>query len=303
MPPTDPPPPVTPTAKPASRPAAPTSRPSPSGGTTSPPADTKQRTIAPRERREVAAKWLFMASEGFGKTTFAAQSPSPLLLMTPGESGYDTLLSAGRVPAIPAYELESWEDLLGWCDSLLADPQGIKTLAIDELKGVEALCHDFEVRTTYKGDRSKFMSYHKGYESAINTFRQLLVRLERLNRQHGMQVILLSHLVVKNHKHPLVADFDRYVPAVHEKTKREALAWCDACLFGTFQTHVATDDADGITGKGKGIGGTDRVIHTEYRDGWDAKNRFGLKPTIAVPNDPTQVWPTVWNALQTAIGG
>ena len=51
-------------------------------------------------------------------------------------------------------------------------------------------------------------------------------------------------------------------------------------------------------GKVKGIGGTDRVLYAERRDAFDAKNRYGMPPEVDVPDDPAQIWTTIWDQIK-----
>ena len=89
-------------------------------------------------------------------------------------------------------------------------------------------------------------------------------------------------------------NFDRYVCDVHPKTWAATCKWADAVLFGNFLTVV---DKAAHTGKGKGVGGTDRVIYTARRDAFDAKNRFGMPAELWLSDDPTESWGILWNSI------
>lgn len=290
-----------PAAPPAPPPAPPptwnASRPP---GAASPNTAGVRRVVKPREKRAIVPKIVFMAEEGFGKTTFGAYAPSPMILMSPGETGYDTLLSAGTVPQCPAEEVRDWPDLMGWCDSLLADPQGIQTLVLDELGGLERLCHNMVCARDYKGDFEAFMSFHKGYEVAVRDWRTFMAKLEQLNARHAITIVVLSHVRKSAYRNPVGQDYDRFSLDVHDKTTgAEMRGWADAILFGRFRTIIEHDKKNStVVGKGKGIGGTDRVIYTERRDAWDAKNRYRMPFEIDVAKiAPEQMWATVWNLI------
>ena len=64
-------------------------------------------------------------------------------------------------------------------------------------------------------------------------------------------------------------------------------------LFGKFVTITEKSK----TGVIKGIGGTDRILYTERRDAFDAKNRYGMPAEIDIPNDPAKTWETIWKHL------
>jgi hypothetical protein len=104
---------------------------------------------------------------------------------------------------------------------------------------------------------------------------------------------MLGHVQVRPFKNPLGADYDRYVCDVHHKTWGVTHKWADAVLFGTFRTVL--DEKKGT--KPKGIGGADRVLFCERRDAYDAKNRYGMPEELDIPNEPAEVWGTIWAAV------
>lgn len=242
---------------------------------------------------------VFNAVEGFGKTSYIAYAPNAAILMARGERGYTTLLGAGRVPKIPHVSIDSWADALAVVDGLADDPQGIKFLGFDALGGFERLCHEYVCNRDFGGDWGEkgFGSFQKGYEVSVTEWLKLLVKLDALRDRHGIAPVMLSHSKVATFKNPDGADFDRYVSDVHQKTWAATAKWADLILFGKFFTVVQQKD-NNVLKKGKGIGGTDRVVYTERRDAWDAKNRYGLPPEIDMPNDPSQMWQTVWSQIR-----
>lgn len=220
--------------------------------------------------------------EGWGKTSLASNAPGAVIIQARGETGYQTLVSMGRVPAIPCTTVESWEGLLGLLDQVIADPGTMRTLILDALGGFERLCHEHVCARDFKGDWSDkgFGSFHKGYDVAVTDWLGLLNRLDRI-RDKGIAVMVLSHVHVKSFKNPTGGDFDRYESACHTKTWGVTHKWADAVLFCTFRTITEKKD-----GKTKGIGGTDRVAFTERRDAFDAKNRHGMPEEIDIPGEP-----------------
>lgn len=260
------------------------------------------RVLTVAKPQGLVARLLCYAVEGFGKTSLGMHAPDPVLFQSRGELGYQTLLNAGRAPEIPAPVINEWNELLEWLDSLIADQQGRKTLVFDALGGFERLCHEHVCKTLFDNDWSDsgFLSYNKGYDQSVTEWLKFLQRLDRLHSL-GLTVVLLGHSRVKPFKNPLGADYDRYECDVHPKTWAVTAKWADAVLFGNFFTHVEVkrgDQKKNVTErKGKGIGGSERWLYTERRAGFDAKNRFGMESEIVLPNDPAQVWPTVWAAI------
>ncbi len=231
--------------------------------------------------------------EGWGKTSLASNAPGAVIIQARGETGYQTLVGMGRVPAIPSTVAESWDGLLSLLDQVIAEPGNMKTLVLDALGGFERLCHEHVCARDFKGDWGDkgFGSFHKGYDLSVTDWLGLLNRLDRI-REKGVAIFLLSHVQVKSFKNPTGGDFDRYEAACHQKTWGVTHKWADAVLFCTFRTITEKKD-----GKTKGIGGTDRIVYTERRDAFDAKNRHGMPEEIEIPGDPAQAYQLVASFL------
>lgn len=234
------------------------------------------------------------AVEGWGKTTAGAHADGAAILMADGETGYETLVQAGRVPSVPVATVSSWADLIGLIDAIQAEPGDVKNVVLDALGGFERMCHTHVCKRDFQGDWSErgFLGFHKGYEMSVNEWLILLARLDRLRTAHDIGIIMLSHSRIRPGRNPLGEDYDRYETEAHPKTWGVTAKWADAVLFGTFYTVTKRDGQ-----RAKGIGGADRVLYTEHRDAFDAKNRFGLPPVIDIPNDPTTVWETIIGAI------
>lgn len=230
-----------------------------------------------------------------------AYAENSAIMMAEGESGYTTLYNANRVPERPQMTMKSWPDVLAQVEALVKDPGRIKLLVFDAVGGFERLCHRLVCETQFKGDWGEkgFIGYMRGYDISISEWLKLLSALERLRfGPAAVDVLLLGHAKVQPFKNPMGADFDRYACECHHKTWGVTHKWADAVLFGTFASVVDRDKPSDK--KGKGIGGTQRVIYTERRDAFDAKNRFGLPQEIDIPNDRTKAWSTFADLLKGA---
>jgi hypothetical protein len=255
--------------------------------------------LKPREPGNLPPRLIVTAVEGWGKTTLGANAPDPFIMMAPDETGYDTLLQHKLVPQVPADIVHGWQDTLNWLDSLARDPQGCKTIVLDALSGFERLCHEAVCAEHFKGDWGDggFMAYHKGYDLAAGEWRKLLTRLDTLHN-NGLLIILLAHARDKPYHNPDGADYDRHVCDVHDKTWGPTHKWADAVFFGTFFTAMTNEKQAERTGKGKAIGGTRRVLYTERRATWDAKNRFGMPESIDLLGGPSASWGELWRHIE-----
>jgi len=270
-------------------------------------ARTESRTAAttcalklePREVKALPPRLIVTAVEGWGKTTLGANAPDPFIMMAPDETGYDTLLQHELVPQVPADISDTWQNTLDWLDSLARDPQERKTLVLDAIGGYERQCHEAVCAEHFDGDWGDkgFMAYHKGYDLAAGEWRKLLSRLDVLHNK-GLIIVLLAHTRIKPFKNPVGPDYDRYVCDVHDKTWGPTHKWADAVFFGTFFTSMANEKQAERTGKGKAIGGTRRVLYTERRATWDAKNRFGMPESIDLLGGPSASWQEIWQHIK-----
>ena len=233
------------------------------------------------------------AVEGWGKTSTVAHAPDAGIIMCDAETGYSTLLGAGRVPAIATAHATTWQELLDIIAGLKADPGGIKVLGIDALSGAERLCYQCVCDRDFKSDWTSFYAYAKGPDLAVNEWMMMLAGLDAL-RQHGIAIMILSHAQVRPYANPTGTDFDRYTTDTNRKTWSATTKWADAVLFGEFYTVVEEKKGK----RPKGTGGTERILHTERRDAYDAKNRYGMPEVIDIENDPSKTWGTIWNAIK-----
>jgi len=242
--------------------------------------------------------------EGWGKTTLGALAPDPAIVQIRGETGYDTLLGAGLVPAVPCITANSWPVLLAAFKREAESESPHKTYVTDALGGAETLCHEFVCDRDFNGDWGEkgFASFQKGYDVAVPEWISFLDTLDALH-QRGSMIILLSHANVVNFKNPLGEDFDRYAAALHKKTWAPTRKWADAIFFATYRTLTHDRDAQGRKTQAKGIGGTQRVIFTERRDAFDAKNRYSMPPELDVPDGVEHLWPLIWANIPAANKG
>ena len=115
--------------------------------------------------------------EGVGKTSFASCAPRPIVLMTRGETGLDTLINAGQVPETSHFpELLTWKDLLATLAVLQHEPHDFRTVGIDTINGAERLCHEYVCQRDFNGNwgRDGFTAFMTGYEVALAEWRTFL---------------------------------------------------------------------------------------------------------------------------------
>lgn len=236
------------------------------------------------------------AVEGWGKTSFAAQVPGVVFLETRGETGLETLIDAGQLPGVPHLpEITNFPDLLAAVDFLTEEEHPYRALALDVINGAERLCHEEVCRRDFNGEWGDkgFGGYQRGYDVSLADWTDLLVRMDKLRATRKMGIMLLCHTKVATFKNPEGPDYDRYQPDMNAKTWATTHKWADVVLFGNFETVVTggtTGEGTKAGRKGKGAGGSVRMMYAERTAAYDAKNRLGLPAEIEMGTSPAEAW-------------
>ncbi len=217
-----------------------------------------------RGKKKVGKRILVYGPGGVGKSTLAAQFPSPVFFdPTGGTSAMD----------VARYEpSDTWMDLMTFIEG--DEVTEFQTVVIDELSEVERLCWDYVCERHGKKNIDQF-EWGKGYKAALSEFRILAARLERL-KKNGVDVVLLGHSEHETFKNPEGDDYDRFNLRMHRYVAGFLYQWCDAYLFA--RTKVYTGSTKG--GKVIALGDGERQLHCIERPAYFAKNRFGLPGTV-----------------------
>lgn len=275
-------------------------------------ARAKQRfslaAITERKKTRVPLRILMNGIGGVGKTSFAAQFPSPIFIQSRGESGLQTLESAGLASAsiMPFehdgktyHEAQTWDDVLDAVEWLRCEDHGFKTIVFDVINGVEKLLFEHVCRRDFGGDWGEkgFHSYGKGFEVSSVTFKELTINLDRLRTERGMTCLMLCHSTTRTVKNPLGADYDRYTADMNEKCWHQLYNWCDIVLFANREVNVRVQRG---SNKGK-ADSIDRVLHTDEGPAWFAKNRHNLPPEISMGSSASECYANFVQAMKESI--
>ena len=245
--------------------------------TTSPLAQVKRGRLTGRPVRVI-----LYGADGVGKSTFASQAPSPVFLCA--EDG-TAQLDVARLP-----EPGSWSDVLDSVKALTFEQHDFKTLVIDTLDWLEPLCWREVCRLGGKRNIEDF-PYGKGFASAVDIWRDLILQIQAMSVKRGMNLIALAHSHVKKIDDPIAGAYDRHALKLHEKTAALWRESVDAVLFARVQ--VFTQVIDERTKKTRVFGDGSRVVMTSPTAGFDAKSRLPLEAEI----------PLDWSVIQEAADG
>ena len=219
---------------------------------------------------------------GVGKTTFAAESPKPVFILT--EDGLGTL----DVEHFPL--AKSFDDVLGALAALYTEKHDYRTVVIDSVDWLEPLVWARACRDN--GWKSiEDAGYGKGYVAALDLWRQYLDGLNALRNERGMTIIQIAHTDIKRFDSPEHDPYDRYVIKLHTRAAALLQEYADIVLFANYRISTVKADVGFNKKVNRALGSGERVMHSVERPAFLAKNRYSLPDTL----------PLNWSAFAQAM--
>ena len=208
---------------------------------------------------------LLYGPDGVGKSTFGAMAPSPIFLGT--EQGTNEL-DVERLPA-PS----TWSDVRLGVTELTNEKHSYKTLVIDSADWLEPILHQSICdRHNVASIELAAGGYGKGYLEAVTQWSDFTKALAKLRDTRGMNIIIIAHSeVVKFNDPSTQSEYDRYQLKLYRKSAALLREFVDSVLFATFEVHSKKEGQ-----RTRMFGDGARVMYTERRPAFDAKNRCGL---------------------------
>lgn len=221
--------------------------------------------------------------EGIGKSTFGANAPKPVFL---GAEDGTAQLDVARFP-----KPENFSEVMETLRTLTTEQHEFETLVVDTLDWLEPLVWDEAVRLA--GDKDiktiEDFGFGRGYTAAIDIWRRFLRGIEDMRKAKPMHVVLIAHSWSKAFKNPEGLDYDRYEMKLNQKAAGLLKEWGDCVLFAKYETYARVDEK---TKRVRGVDTGARIIYTERRAAYDAKNRYSLPPELPLS------WGDFWAAVQ-----
>jgi hypothetical protein len=168
------------------------------------------------------------------------------------------------------------------------EKHNFQTLVIDSLDWLEPLIWQHVCQAGGKKSIEDF-GYGKGYVEATDIWRTVLRLLDTINSK-GIAVIMIAHSHIKRFDSPETESYDRYEIKLHQKAGGLIYEWADAVLFANYRVFTKTAQ-NGFNEKTRAVGTGERVLYTQERPAYRAKNRYGLPEML----------PLDWNTLVSAI--
>lgn len=223
------------------------------------------------------------APDGVGKTSFAASAPNPIFIVS--EKGTENF-DVARFPLSTRFS-----ELTAAINELITQPHDYKTVAIDSLDWFEPLlyrdiCSDSNVKSIEKAAGG----YGKGYVEATRIWGLVKDQLEELRAKRGMNIILIAHSQIVTFMEPATGfSYQRYELKLHKSSAAMWREWADVVLFANYELFTSNEGKHTRT-----VSDGARIMYTERRPGWDAKNRFGLPLKLDLS------WETLIEAIESA---
>lgn len=202
-------------------------------------------------------------TQGIGKSSWAASAPAPIFL--PTEDGAEDI-GVDRFPVARSY-FEVIENL----GALYEGPCEYRTICLDTADWLERLIWT-DICAVKGVSAISEIGYGKGYDLALNYFRDVLAGLDALREKYGATVVVLAHSKIERFENPSTDAYDRYMPRLYKSAAAYLQEWADEVFFASYRIYTA----EGADKRIRAAGGTERVIYTTERPSHLAKNRLGL---------------------------
>jgi len=238
-------------------------------------------------------KIIIYAVPGIGKTTFASTFKKPILIRTEDGAGN---IDIDTFPTIP----NNYTELNIMLRVLYSEEHDYETLELDSLDWTEPLVWAETCRLHKKQDIEAF-GYNKGYIHAEAQWRRLSKSLDYIQDKKKMNIVLTAHSEIKRYEPPDSDPYDRYQIKLQKRASKFWREWADIVLFCNYKVQLVKAESSFNQEKKRGIGSGERVIYTEERPAFRAKNRWDLPPEIYIGQDKT--WQGFHDAMTKATDG
>lgn len=232
--------------------------------------DLKTKTVA------LPPRVLIYGPPGLGKTSLAAEFPSPVLLDV--EGGRPAHVQAEAVPGWAAEDLSSFDAVMEAIGSLYTEDHDFQTVIFDTLDRFEPLLWK-KVCEDNRWESIEAPGYGKGYVETGRYWRDMLDGFNALRRDRGMAIVLIAHSTIDRFDDPQAASYSRFDIRLHKKALGMVQDEVDAIFFLNQDATLKKNDEKAKQGPGARVraeGGGTRWVHAEGRPAFVAKNRFGL---------------------------
>lgn len=209
--------------------------------------------------------------QGIGKTTLGARAPNPIFIQT--EDGLGVL----DVDCFPV--AKSFQDVIDALVVLATEDHNFKTLVVDSLDWLEPLVWRKTAADNGKSSIEEF-GYGRGFTIALDVWAEYLDAINYLRNKKGMTIIQVAHADVKRYDDPQNEPYDRYQIKLHKGASAKVQEHSDVVLFANYRVSTVSSEIGMNKKKARAVGSGDRLLYTEERPAFLAKNRYDMPPEI-----------------------
>lgn len=211
-----------------------------------------------------------------GKSSFAAQFDSPIFIQTENAGGE---IDCPRLPVC-----KSWGDMIDQLTLIYKGEYGeYKTLVVDSLKFVEQLIVK-EVCKNKEIDSLDDLQYGVAYGDAMSMWYKFTDMMDRF-LDSDMDVVLIGHETQRTVKDPRTDEYETTTldlmkwGRTYDPVKMLA-PWCDCVLYLAHKLYTSSTDTGLGQTRTTATSTGDRIIYTEERPAYLAKNRYKMPPEL-----------------------
>jgi hypothetical protein len=216
---------------------------------------------------------------GIGKSSFAAKAPGTIFIDT--EGGLDHL-DVAKFPVAKTF--------IEVCDALEIlgnETTEFKTVVVDTIDWLEKLIQSQVCKQERVNDISE-IGYGKGPKLCLPLWNYFLQKLDEIIQSKRMSVILIAHSLIKTFNAPDTQAYDRYQLDLDPKAGATIMEWADAVLFVNYRIFTQEEKGKFGATTTKAVGQGERIMYTERRPAFEAKNRYSLPASMAFDYDQLQ---------------
>lgn len=214
---------------------------------------------------------LVYGTHGVGKTSFAASAPNPIFLQL--EDGL------GQIDAPTFGLLKTFDEIMEAIGSLYSEDHDFQTLVIDSLDWAEPAVWT-QVCTVNKWDNIEQAGYGKGYIAALDAWRMIFDGLNALRDEKNMTIVMIAHSDVKRFDSPETEPYDRFQIKLHKSASALVQEHVDCVFFANYRVSTIKTEVGFKKTVVRGVGGGERLLYTNERPGFLAKNRYAMPNTL-----------------------
>lgn len=235
-------------------------------------------------------RMLIHGPEKVGKTTFVCSAPDVVALDVEGRMGHMD---------VQAWRITSWEDALDALDTILHEDHQFQNVVIDSLSFLERHLKSFiEKRNKWTPEEaSDFARWNRLAKESY--WPQFLLRLERLDRERQMGVLMTAHTVEKELRSLRGDPYHRYIPDLCGKSPEIFKHWAHFIGFASTSDMIVKAKEDGRTVVRTSSTG-ESVLYCRHTPRYDAGSSYGLPPSIPLDWDEyASIRSESWDRVQS----